>query len=435
MSEITGLYQQAEQQIQTTLSNLDGAMHFILEAENKHPNRIDICKQSSPQGGTTGLFARDAVGRQSGFPNPLASNANPFASAPQQSQNPFAGGGSSGGTPAFGQPSALGQKPNPFGSASSTPAFGQPSTMGAPKPAFGQPSQMGANAPAFGQPSTLGQKPNPFSSTGASAPSGFGQPTAPSAFGQPSALGQRPNPFGTAPPGPSPFSQAASAGAPPSAPNPFGQPSAPNPFAQVASAPVANQSMDTSGPPPTAARNPFGQPSGSPFGAQPNNAFGGQQPSGFGAAASNPFARTNTNTQAPAPAAASTATRNNPYAPNSTKQHPAPESYIMKTIHGQITAFNGQPVTYKWKVDDKYQDERPPDHGDTPVPGTRNSDGTWRKIFFPDGPPSYNKDTEPDMALYNADVKAAYETMTSTGRFAGDMPEVPPLREDCVWNF
>ncbi|KAI1763241.1 hypothetical protein GGR53DRAFT_373859 [Hypoxylon sp. FL1150] len=444
MSEVTGLYQQAEQQIQTTLNNLDGAMQFILAAENKHPNRIDICKQGTLQGGTTGVFARDAVGRGNGFPNPLTSTTNPFGSAPQQSQNPFGGGGggsSSSGTPAFGQPSSLGQKPNPFGSASSTPAFGQPSAMGAPKPAFGQPSQMGAAAPAFGQPSTLGQKPNPFGSAGASGPSGFGQAAAPSTFGQPSALGQRPNPFGAAASGPSPFSQAATAAAaPPSAPNPFGQPSAPNPFAKAASAPAADQSMDTSAPAPSAANNPFGKPSGSPFGAQSSNGFGAQPqpPSGFGAAAINPFARTNTQTQAQAQAqapAAPASKNNNPYAPDSTKQHPPPESYIVKTINGQMTAFNGQPVQYRWKVKDKYEERPPPDNKERPMPGTRNADGSWRKIFFPDGPPAYNKDTEPDAALYNADVKAAYAAMTSTGRFVGDMPEIPPMREDCVWNF
>lgn len=109
----------------------------------------------------------------------------------------------------------------------------------------------------------------------------------------------------------------------------------------------------------------------------------------------------------------------------------------MKTMNGQITSFNGQPVIYKWKVHDKYQDHRPPDYEskEPPVPGVRNGDGTWRKIFFPSGPPAYNKDTEPDVALYDASIKAAYATMTATGRFAGNMPEVPPLREDCVWNF
>ncbi|KAI1407989.1 hypothetical protein F5Y13DRAFT_115825 [Hypoxylon sp. FL1857] len=433
-SEVRGLIQQAEQQNQTALNNLDGAMQFILSAENKHPNRIDICKQSNPQGTTSGVFARDAVaGPQAGSSNPLASNS--FSAAPQA--NPFGGN-----APSFGQPSALGQKPNPFGSTPSAPAFGQPSALGVSKPAFGQPSQMGAGAPAFGQPSSLGQKPNPFGSSASSGPTGFGQaqaqapaPAPQSAFGQPSALGQRPNPFGasTTSSAPNPFSAAAAT----SAPSPFSQPAATNPFSQATTTPSTDQQMDTLAPKP-AASNPFAQPSTSPFGG-PNNAFGAQQPSGFGAAASSPFARAQPQPQQqsqlqapPAPA-----TKNNPYGPNSTKQHPPPETYIKKAPNGMIVSFNGQPVFYKWKVNDKYQDSMPQDATprEPPVPGVRNADGSWRKIFFPDGPPGYNKDTEPDPSLYNATIKAAYANMTATGRFEGDMPEVPPMREDCVWNF
>ncbi|KAI1139447.1 hypothetical protein F5Y05DRAFT_381964 [Hypoxylon sp. FL0543] len=434
-SEIKGLIQQAEQQNQTALNDLDGAIQFVLSAENKHPNRIDICKQGNPQGTTSGIFARDAVtGPQSGYPNPLASN--PFSQAPNA--NPFGGNAPSPSpAPAFGQPSALGQKPNPFGSAPSTSAFGQPSASGAPQPAFGQPSQMGAAAPAFGQPSSLGQKPNPFGSAASSGPAGFGQAPQ-SAFGQPSALGQRPNPFGapTSSSAPNPFSSTAAAT---SAPSPFGQPATTNPFSAATNAASADQTMDTSAPTP-AASNPFGQPSTSPFSAPNNNVFGSQRPSAFGAVASNPFAQA----QAQAPqqqpqtrTPPTSATKGNPYGPNSTKQHPPPESYINKAPNGMIVSFNGQPVSYKWKVNDKYEDSMPQDATpkEPPVPGVRNADGSWRKIFFPDGPPGYNKDTEPDPSTYNATIKAAYTTMTATGRFDGDMPEVPPMREDCVWNF
>ncbi|KAI0179617.1 hypothetical protein GGR52DRAFT_206525 [Hypoxylon sp. FL1284] len=436
MSEVTGLYQQAEQQIQTTLNNLDGAMQFLTAAGNEHPNRIEVCKQSNAQTGATGIFARGA-NTQTGFPNPLTSNPNPFSSAPQQRQNPFAAGGGNG-TPSFGQPSAMGQKPNPFGPPPSSTAFGQPSALGPPKPAFGQPSHMGAApspfgqqssmgaaGPAFGQTSALGQKPNPFSSAAPSAPT-------PTAFGQPSALGQRPNPFSAAASsGPSPFSQATpsapSAPSVPSAPNPFGKPAAANPFAQGASA-SADQPMATSAPAAPAPVNPFGKPASNPFAAQTNGTFGGQIACGVSAAANNPFAQ---------PQAAAPTAKNNPYAPDSSKQHPPPESYIIKTMNGRVTQFNGQPVFYKWKVEDKYQDTLPPDYTNTepPAPGIRKTDGTWCKIFFPDGPPAYNKDTEPDRAQYTADIKAVYETMTAIGKFPGPMPEVPPLREDCVWNF
>lgn len=458
-----GLYNTAEQQIQATLRNLDAAVEFVVAAENNHPNRIDICKQNTIQGGTTGVFARTSFGD-----NPLSSNGganqNPFSAA---QANPFAGGGgaaaggsSGGGGPTFGQPSTLGQKPNPFGA----PQFGQPSQMGAAAPSFGQPSQMGAAAPAFGQPSQMGAAAPTFgqpTQMGASAPT-FGQPSqmgaSGPAFGQPSVPGARPNPF-SAPSaaGPSPFARAMqpSFGQPSviGQPNPFQAPAAPaaNPFSQQGpAAPSANpfsqskdQPMDTSTPGP-APNNPFGPPpsASNGFGAQAQptagNAFSGAQPNPFG----NPgvAAQTQANplqnqlsSQTPATAAA---VRPGPYAPGSTRQHPPAESYITRAMSGQITAFRGQPVIYKWKVNDRYQDQ-PPDNpsADQPAPGIRRPDGTWSKILFPAGPPPYNRDTEPDAGQYDANARAAYARMAASGRFQGDMPEAPPMREDCVWTF
>ncbi|KAH8166836.1 hypothetical protein CIB48_g1409 [Xylaria polymorpha] len=458
IAEVTALHNQAEQQIQTTLGNLDGAVQFILAAANHHPNRIDICKQNTIEGGTTGIFAV-----RTGFAdNPLTSNSgtnqNPFSTTTQP--NPFgSGGGGSGATSAFGQPSALGQKPHPFGAAPSSqfgqpsqmgaaaPAFGQPSQMGASAPAFGQPSQMGAAGPAFGQPSTMGQRPNPFAAASSTAPSPFTQAASQPPFGQPSGGGGQSanpfgapaapsaNPFGQQPPvasGASPFAQISQPAA--SSASPFGQPAAaPNPFAQPGVS--KDLSMDTSGPEP-AATNPFGQPpsTSSGFGTQGNSPFGAPS-GGFAKAPSGPglgpSAQGFTN-QPPS----TTATRPGPYAPGSTKQHPPVESYTTRAMNGRITAFNGQPIIYKWKVNDRYQDQ-PPDNPtpDQQAPGVRKPDGTWRKILFPDGPPPYNKDTEPDAAHYDANIKAAYTQMATSGRFQGGMPEVPPMREDCVWTF
>ncbi|TGJ87966.1 hypothetical protein E0Z10_g709 [Xylaria hypoxylon] len=459
ISEVTALYNQAEQQIQTTLGNLDGALQFVLAGANNHPNRIDICKQNTIEGGTTGIFSV-----KTGFAdNPLSSNTgtnqNPFSTTPQS--NPFGGGTTS----AFGQPSALGQKPNPFGAAPSSqfgqpsqmgaaaPAFGQPSQMGAPTSAFGQPSRMGASAPAFGQPSTMGQAQNPFGAAPAAASSPFSQ-VGQSTFGQPSTIGQPANPFGApAAPSTSPFGQPGSApsGASPFAPvpapnsttSPFGQPAAPNPFTQTR--PSNELPMDTSAPEP-APINPFGQqPSARPgLGTQPHNPFEKPTP-GPANVPANPFGpgppqnqppQTHPFQAQPSQLPSSTADRPGPYAPGSTKQHPPTESYITKTMNGQITAFKNRPVVYKWKVNDRYQDETPPDPSmDQQTLGFRKPDGTWCKVLFPAGPPPYNKDTEPDGAQYDATVKAAYNQMAASGRFQGNMPEVPPMREDCVWTF
>ncbi|KAK8038262.1 CCCH zinc finger domain-containingprotein [Apiospora phragmitis] len=58
LQEVNALYQQAEQQISTTLSNVDQAIQFLVESENRHPNRNDICAQNSQQGGATGTLCR-----------------------------------------------------------------------------------------------------------------------------------------------------------------------------------------------------------------------------------------------------------------------------------------------------------------------------------------------------------------------------------------
>ncbi|KAK6834755.1 hypothetical protein PG987_009449 [Apiospora arundinis] len=466
LQDINLLYQQAEQQLATTLENVDGAIQFLLGAENTHPNRNDICAQNSQQGGATGTFAVGA-NQAGGFGAAPAASQNPFSTAQSQS-NPFGGGATS--TPAastggFGQPSALGQKPNPFGSAAfgqpsqlriywkrsiwrgsafgqpsqlggtGTSAFGSPSPLGGAGPsafgqpsqlgntggsAFGQPSQMGGSASAFGQPSqlggaggsafgqtsALGAKPNPFGAPAAS--SGFAQAAqqTTSAFGQTSSLGQKPNPFGAA--AASPFGGSAPAQNAAPAANPFGQPSsgafgqpaaAANPFGSTSN-PPADSAMDTTGPVPGAATaapsNPFGQPMSNGTGVQAANPFG--QPQAQPAAGGAPAA------------GAAAAAKGAPGNPLRTQQHETTSAL----------RFLRQPVMYK----------------DATTPGLRNPDGTFRKIWFPNGPPAYYRGTEPDdPASYTDDVKKAYADMHANGRFVGMMPDVPPLREDCVWDF
>ncbi|GAP90738.1 putative ccch zinc finger domain-containing protein [Rosellinia necatrix] len=451
LSEVMALYNQAGQQIQTTLGNLDGAVRFLISAENNHPNRIDICKQNTIEGGTTGVFAVRTDQAGNSLNSNAGANQNPFSTT---QSNAFGGGGA----PAFGQPSVIGQKPNPFGATQSSqfgqpsqmgaaaPAFGQPSQMGASAPAFGQPSQMGASAPAFGQPSAMGQRQNPFSAASAAAPSAFAQVGQP-AFGQPSALGQTANPFGapaassanpfgqqsSAPSGASPFAQV---GQPTnSTASPFGQPATSNPFAQAATS--TELSMDTSVSEP-ALNNPFNQKHSPPFGTI-SGAFGNTSANPFGAGAP-PNQSTNQPTNQPpnqpSQAATATSAKAGPFAPGSAKQHPPAESYITKAINGQLATFGGVPVVYRWKVNDRYQDATPENPSvDQYTPGIRKQDGTWCKLLFPGGPPAYNKDTEPDAQDYNDTIKAVYARVTATGQFQGDMPEVPPMREDCIWTF
>ncbi|KAK2769907.1 ccch zinc finger domain protein [Colletotrichum kahawae] len=387
-----------------------------------------------------------------------------------------------GGASAFGQASALGQKPNPFGSggafgqpaqssgtstsafgqtsqpAASGSAFGQPSQPGTSGSAFGQPSQPGASGSAFGQPSALGgtgsgfgqasalgQKANPFGGGGAfgggsgnttsaspfgqapstnnSASSPFGQPAqnatqnaspfgapsqpAQSAFGQPSQPGASASPFGQ----PSQTSQ-------PAAANPFGQPSqtpaASNPFGAKQDAP-ASGGMDAQPTQPTSA---FGQPSqpqaaANPFG-QAKPAFG--QPTGLGGAAqANPFGA-----QPAAPVAQQQAAPGSgPYPPGSSKQHPPVSSYSSKGMDGRLSMFKGKPVVYQ-----------------NNLPGVRALDGGWKRVWFPDGPPNYYKDTELPDESYDEKSKLQWQAFARTGQFEGGlMPELPPQREFCLWDI
>ncbi|PVH76025.1 hypothetical protein DL98DRAFT_574676 [Cadophora sp. DSE1049] len=440
VQEAERLWQASEQQIQTAASNIDGAINFIINSEKEHPNRIDIVR-----GGQAGAGSQ---------PNPF--NSQPSFQQQSPAPNPFAGASQlSQATPAFGAPSG--------------PAFGAPSTLGG----------------AFGQPSALGPKPNAFGS----ANPAFGAPTqlAAGGFGQPSALGQRPNPFGaptanTSTPAAAPFSSFAGTsnsfgqkpafGAPtqPATANPFGAPSQPT---SNAFGPPSNA---FGAPSQTAQPNPFGQPSNSntnsnPFGGQSNpqpNPLGGSQPAfgepspaknPFGAptqpsqALQNPFGAPTTAQPNPFASAAATASappavnpfgppatgtssssNGNPFAPQSQPQpamnghgpnvqlgapHPQTSSYISKDPSGRLTVFKGKRVIYK---DDE--------------PGFTGPDGSWQRIWFPDGPPVFNKDTQVDESMYDDTIEAAYLHAKQTGSFQGGMmPLLPPKREWCHWDF
>ncbi|KAL9613077.1 MAG: hypothetical protein Q9167_002376 [Letrouitia subvulpina] len=359
IQEAQALYNNAEQQNQNALKNVEGALKYILDAEHQHPNRHDICKAKG----------RDPSQRQAsaGFQRGNTQNTPAFS---QQSipQGPRA--------TTFGRPSAPG------------PAFGQPSTFGHNTSTFGQPSGLG-KAPAFGQPSN----PSPFAaptssqSTASRQPSNpFGsQPTQPNnAFGQTSNSAAV-NPFATAPTGPSAFNQA---GALPSSALSNAQPS-------YSTGPSA-----------------FGQTSAM---QKPPNMFGqAAPPQGQGL-----FGQ---NTQAATPPPGPKETPNPPLsgmaAPvSSGAQHPA--STAQRDAQGKLKTWNGQIVTY---VD-----------GD---PYVAASDGGRARIFFPDGPPVFNKTPELPDEMYSAATKEAYQYVMQHGTFKdGVIPELPPKRAWCTWDF
>ncbi|PGH16591.1 hypothetical protein AJ79_01697 [Helicocarpus griseus UAMH5409] len=396
------LYAETEAQMQAILNDTDGAVRYILEGENTHPNRNDIIE------GKTGPAATQTpFGQPSGLPQPSA-------------------------TTGFGQPSTT----TGFGQPPATTAFGQPSTT----TAFGQPSALGQGATPspFGQPSAVGQQ------TAFGKPS-FGQPTA---FGQPSALGAavQPSPFGQpskpAPAfGQSPFAQAAQ-----TQPNPlgggFGQPST-SPFGQVQ--PQAQQP------------SPFGQPSTqqpqqpSPFGrpqpqAQQQNPFGQPQqqqatttPFGQPTPAPNPLINAQPTPFTSNPPTQST-TQQNPFSapsvPQSTAKILKPNASLppLPPLQGQTTrdprtnrllTWKGQAVKY---IDNEPAYQHP------------NDAGTFVHIYFPDGPPQPEalKDAVGKDEDYTKEIEEAYRFVREAGgRFkeGAKVPEVPPRGEWCVFDF
>lgn len=411
IQEAQALVQNAEQQIQTALSDVDGAVNYIINGEKEHPNRLDVCKAK----GATATQPLTSV------PNQRATSTfgQPSSSAPTFGQPSTASAFGRPSVPSFGQPSAptptFGQPSAPtFGQPSQPSAFGQPSTPGRPTTSFGQPSSTfsrpSINAPTFGQPSAP-------SSLGApqQQPNTFGKPSGPGLLQQPSAVVN--NPFGQ-PSASTPSSTFTQPSAPPQ-PSAFGRPSTLNPapaFGKPAtSGAVSGFSQKSTAPP-----NPFGQPTA----PVATSSFG--QPS---TAAPNPFGQ-------------STSTANQPFSsvqtsgPSSTLQPPTgPVAgrtnvksasgqgttgvQIQKDSQGRITTWKGISVRY-------FDDE----------PCYKGNDGNWQRIWFPDGPPVFKKTVELPDDAYDEGTKANYRHLKETGTFQdGIMPALPPKREWCSWNF
>ncbi|WEW60128.1 hypothetical protein PRK78_005613 [Emydomyces testavorans] len=227
IQDANNLYADTDSQIQSILNDLEGAIKYIINGANQHPNRIDITEgrmtaSAAQQGvlGTGTTAAPSALGQPSSFPQPGPSTTSAFGPRPVlgQTQQPAFG------KPAFGQPS--------FGQATSCQSgFGQPSS-------FGQTGGLSDGQPAFGQPSTL--KPSPFSQPLSQGP-------------------MQPNPFNQMS-GVSPFTQLASQGQPFSQPQ--NQAQAQSPFEKLPATSAFGQAS-----PSTAAFSSFGteQQSSRPF--------------------------------------------------------------------------------------------------------------------------------------------------------------------------
>ncbi|KAK5126252.1 hypothetical protein LTR85_010487 [Meristemomyces frigidus] len=474
---------QANQQAQNILNDLDGAIKYIIDGENQHPNRNDQTiknagsfrgtGQIASTGGSSGLGQQPAASNSSAFGQPSQTGGSSGFGQPSQM-----GGGSAFGQPsqpsngsAFGQSSQLGGG-TPFGQASALgpkPTFGQP-TQPAAGSAFGQASAIGGGGGgaggSFGQPSALGAKPT------------FGQPTQPAfgqlAFGQASkpAFGQASSPFGqqqqqqqqqpSQEQKPNPFASQASqpsgsaaAAAQPSAfgqagqarqqqPSPFGQPSGAsqsggfggsggqagaNPFAtsKLASTPAFGQPTPTNG-------NVFGQPS------QPSNGGFGQGSQTFGNSTAPPAPSTSSAFGQPTQPAATTngifGATNGAAAPARPSINSQPNgtatgiaataSYTSRTANGTLQAWKGRQVMYDEQNNPTYDN-----------PQT----GKMERIWHPNGPPEIpNAYAEAPPELYMGELgvllRDVYDYVRQEEQFKdGIMPEIPPKREWLRWDL
>ena len=463
----------ANEAIQRILGDINGAVKYIIDGKDQHPNRLDMevkppnvqpNQQTNAFGAPTAAApAATGFGQPSSMGQQGSAFGKPAFGQPAGQTSTFGQASAFGkpSQPGFGQASAVGGGGSAFGQPSNpaqNSGFGQPSAMGGGASAFGQPSAPGQST-GFGQPSQMGAKPAFGQSTfGQSSQPAFGQASKP-AFGQASAAGQQtnPSPFAAAASQPSGFAQAAQQPA-----TGFGQPSAfgaaaskPSPFAaagqqqQSPFAAASNNNNNATPPPsnpfggssqsafgqasqPAAQQNPFGTGAAAAANNPPKPAFGQPtQPatSAFGqpsqpAASANPFSQT----QTPQPATNGTSFTPASAAGTTPTAGPDPRTYLTHNASQQPTSFKNQAVTLISKDEGKNSFH---------VYQNAANNGAPEHLWFPAGPPAPNPDTQlqEEDVFYSGqlgkELQAIYEAVASGQGMFGDggMPEVPPKRE------
>ncbi|KAL8983550.1 MAG: hypothetical protein Q9205_002236 [Flavoplaca limonia] len=425
------LYSNAEQQIKNTLEDLDGAIKYITDAADHHPNRLDICQTAgghvpslqspppAPQPGSGAFPPGQAFGKPSFGQSAMSNPAPAF------------------GQPSFGQPAA----PVPV-SSFGKPSFGQAAT---PATAFGQTTNLGQQSVTSGQPSNA--VPAPV----------FGQSSAPSVFGQTQQATQM---FGQQQKHQQPaFGQSS---------NPFGQQSSTRP-----------QQSGTFGDQPTpATSNPFTNASKPTFGrdqatAASSSPFGQSavpQPSGnFGQSAtsqttSNPFGSKDYSSssgvfgqQVPASAPAfgkpeasgSTGILGRPSAPPTStgaapQSNPAVSGGPSDTAASLTRVAGGAPVGATFgpeKAGDRrlltWQGHKVQYIDDEPCVKTAG-DGGYQRIWFPEGAPTFTSKTQeyPEGYVVDDGTKRNFKHFLQHGVGSdGLIPDMPPPRGMLSWNF
>lgn len=309
---------------------------------------------------------------------------------------------------------------------------------------FGPTSGIGGGS--FGKPSVLNQGMSPFGMVSTPGTTLRGTGT----FGQPSLMGQPSNPFGSQ-------SQASMSGStsnspaaifPTPASNAFGQqpqpPASTNPFGSHSGTSLSNQGISSTN---NFQKNPFGNPSG-----QSSNSFHSNAPT----TRHNPFATTsgmtshnpsnsgNQGFSGSGPATISTPMNQFNNSPGISSGPLTEQGYSMvNTDIGRPSLDSNSRI---------WSSSRPPMGRDSiggssisggravhykdGVAGFLHQDGRWERIWFPDGPPPFNKDAELGDESYDENTKAAYQYVLKSGTFKDSiMPLLPPKMEWCSWDF
>ena len=109
-----------------------------------------------------------------------------------------------------------------------------------------------------------------------------------------------------------------------------------------------------------------------------------------------------------------------PYPPGSTIKHPDVQTYSTRDASNRLLSWKSRPVEY---IDDE--------------PYYRRADnGNLEKIWFPNGPPPYDPDTERLEDEYDEETKEAYRYTAEHHAFRdGAIPLNPPRREWCSYDM
>ena len=387
IQQAQSLAQQAQQQNQVALNDIDRAIRYIVDGEKEHPNRVDICEAVIRASSTNIPSVPLQTVRPSNPVAPSTTLGTNFQTAPGTNTQPFAPSSTSG----TGFRANTGTSTQPF-APSFTSGFGSQTTTGTNAQPFVPPS-----IPSVGFQNTAGTNTQQFAAT--STP-GSGFQAATSTNAQPFASSSIPgvglqNTVGT---NTQPFASSSTSG------NGFHNTTGINtrtfpPVTRLSfSESVAEPANPFTGFAPRQGKDPVKPKPASPF-----------------APVISPLSSSNPLHSA---GISNASLSSGPTLSTGLVQQPSAIKAV-KDSGGRLVRWDGKPVTY---VDKE--------------PCYRGTDGSWVRIWFPDGPPEYRGGEELPLEAYDETTKENYAYLREHGTFKdGVMPTLAPRREWCRWEF